>query len=91
MPLGSIHIDSKDDSEINVEAKFQSKYRELEQKLCEIREVINEILLSRDLEKGLAEDVFRLKKSINQETLNREYIHRVNEEILQSQTEGNQS
>ena len=86
MPLGSIHIDSKDDSEINVEAIFQSKYRELEQKLCELREVINEILLSRDLEKGLAEDVFRLKKSINQETLNREYIHHVNEEILESQT-----
>ena len=40
MHLRSINIDSKDDSEINLEVKFQGKYRELEQELCTLREVI---------------------------------------------------
>ena len=84
MPLGIIKIGSKDDSEVNLEVKFQSKYRELEQELCKLREVINnEILLSRDFEKGLAEDVFTLKKSIN----NRESIYQVSEEIALLRTE----
>ena len=84
MPLGIINIGSKDDSEVNLEVKFQSKYRELEQELCKLREVINnEILLSRDFEKGLAEDVFKLKKSIN----NRESIYQVSEVIALLRTE----
>ena len=78
---------------LNVEPELdetlETKYYELKQELCKLKNVLNyEILQSRELENGLAQDVFKLKESINHELLlPREYVHHVNEEIALLRTE----
>ena len=75
--------------EPELDETLETKYYELKQELCKLKNVLNyEILQSRELENGLAQDVFKLKESINHELLlPREYVHHVNEEIALLRTE----
>ena len=87
MPLGDKTANLNVEPEL--EETLETKYRELKQEICKFKNVLNhEKLQSRELENGLAQDVFKLKESINQELLlPSEYIHHVNEEIVLLRTE----